>query len=195
MGTSGSAGDSESTLARLVASLRPPSFVQHTPNREPIWFAAASRYSGSVGDDADITLPTGFDPEAAALFEAIVECAYLVANADGDFDRTERRLFGRLVAEACGQRVAEARIEALLEDLAAQLEEDGLEHRLRMVGRAITKDAHRDETLRIAALLALASAGVSDVERRVLEQLAQELSLPLERVDIAISEAAAGLGG
>jgi tellurite resistance protein len=195
MGTFGAAGESESILARLVASFRTPALDRGELGEEPVLFVAASRYGSCLGDDADITLPTGFDPEAAALFEAIVECAYLVANADGEFDSAERKLFGRLVLEACGRRVAEAKIDALIEDLGAQLEEDGLAHRLRMVGRAIRKDAYRDETLRIAALLALASAGVSDIERRVLSLLARELSLPLERVDAAISAAEAALAG
>jgi len=31
----------------------------------------------------ETTIPTGFDPHAAALFEAIVEAAYLVATAAG----------------------------------------------------------------------------------------------------------------
>jgi tellurite resistance protein len=195
MGNSATAGDSENLLARLVQSFRPPPAGHGELGDEPILFMAASRYGSCLGDDPDITLPTGFDPDAAALFEAIVESAFLVANADGDFDAAERKLFGRLVLEACGRRVSQPQIEALLSDLGEQLSEDGLSHRLAMVGRAIRCDTHRHETLRIAALLALASAGVSDVERKVLTQLAGELSLPSSSVDAAIAAAQAALTG
>jgi hypothetical protein len=55
---------------------------------------AASSYGfGPAGEE--ITVPTGFDPQAAALFEAMVESAYLVATADGEFDAAERSTFER----------------------------------------------------------------------------------------------------
>ena len=48
----------------------------------------------------EATVPTGFDPVAVALFEAIVEGAFLVAFADGVFDDEERKTFERVVAPA-----------------------------------------------------------------------------------------------
>ena len=67
----------------------------------------------------------GFDPLAVALFEAIVEGAYVVANADGVFDDEERRMFERVVIAACGETVAPQQIAALVADFGDQLEEDG----------------------------------------------------------------------
>jgi tellurite resistance protein len=49
-----------------------------------------------------LTQPTGFDPEAARLFEAIVESAYLVATADGHFDSAEQVAFQQVVLAGCG---------------------------------------------------------------------------------------------
>ena len=49
---------------------------------------AAASYGARPSEDA--TVPTGFDPLAVALFEAIVEGAYLVAAADGVVDAEER---------------------------------------------------------------------------------------------------------
>src|SRR5260370_7838344 len=50
----------------------------------------------------ETTIPTGFDPQAAALFEAIVEAAYLTATADGVLDDSEREAFPQVVIDACG---------------------------------------------------------------------------------------------
>lgn len=173
-------------LARVVNRLTAPGQGDELTT-ESVLLAAAARY-GSHPEDED-----SFDASAAALFEAVVESAFLVANADGDFDQREREAFAHLVTEACGRRVAEKQLAALIEDLAAELEEDGLEHRLSMVGRGIAGPEHRRDTLRIAALLAAVSSGVSGVERRVLEGLAQRFDAGPGAVDTAIAEAEAAL--
>src|SRR5690606_33698610 len=134
------------------------------------------------------------DPEAARLFEAIVESAYLVANADGDFDATERTTFEHVVLVACEGKVAERQITALLADLHEQLAEDGFEKRVKMVARSINKPEHAREVLRVAALLAHVSGGVSGVERSALERLAGELSLELGLIEQALQEAVQALG-
>src|ERR1700757_491419 len=76
---------------------------------------AAATYGAQPSDEA--TVPTGFDPAACALFEAIVEGAYLVARADGVFDDEERRTFETVVTTACGGAVAPRAISALVADL------------------------------------------------------------------------------
>src|SRR5215470_7648414 len=82
---------------------------------------AAGVYSSRPVHD-EVTVPTGFDPQAAALFEAIVEAAYVVATADAILDDSER--------EACGGVVDEKHLYDLLCDLRDQLEEDGLDKRI-----------------------------------------------------------------
>jgi tellurite resistance protein len=148
--------------------------------------AAASYGARPLGD---ATVPTGFDPLAVALFEAIVEGAYLVANADGVFDDEERRTFERVVVAACGERVAPAQIAALIGDLADQLEEDGADRRIEMIARAVTKKDHAREILRIAALLAYVSEDVSAVEREALGKLARQFGIDASEVDTALGEA------
>src|SRR6185503_16519261 len=88
---------------------------------------AAASYGSRPTDES--TVPTGFDPFAAALFESIVEGAYLVATADGVFDEEERRIFERIVTASCGGTVAQGHIADLISDLADQLAEDGLDTR------------------------------------------------------------------
>jgi tellurite resistance protein len=77
----------------------------------------------------------------------------------------------------------------LLADLGDQLGEDGMEKRLQMISKSIAREDQAREVLRIAALLAHVSGGVSEVERDVLGKLAKELKLDSNAVDAAVKEA------
>ncbi len=152
---------------------------------------AAASYGARPSDEA--TVPTGFDPQACALFEAIVEGAYLVASADGVFDDEERKTFEKVVTTACGGAVPLKAISALVADLADQLDEDGLDGRV----KALAQQAHRPEqsreVLRIAALIARVSDSVSEVERGVLAKIAEACGMRHQDVDVALEEARAAL--
>jgi tellurite resistance protein len=158
-----------------------------------ILYLAAISYGSRPSEDA--TVPTGFDPLAVALFEAIVEAAYVVANADGVFDDDEKETFERVVAGACGGAVASQAVAALVSDLADQLREDGLESRIEAIAKAVTKKEHAQEVLRIAALLAQASEDVSAVERDALERLAVRFGLEAGAVDAALADVKSALSG
>jgi tellurite resistance protein len=153
--------------------------------------AAKSYGARPIFDEA--TVPTGFDPAAAALFEATVEAAFLVANSDGVFDDEERAAFQSVVTQACNDQVQSVQLQALLADLCEQLAIDGIEKRARMVARTITRRDHQLEVLRIAALMAHISGGVSDAERRVLDHLSRGFDLEANAVDIALTEAEGAL--
>jgi tellurite resistance protein len=147
---------------------------------------AAASYGSQPADDS--TVPTGFDPAAAQLFESIVEGAFLVANADGVFDDEEKETFERVVTVACGGAVAPKHIEELVADLHDQLAEDGLEARIAKLAAPIHKREHAQEILRIAALLAQTSDDVSDVERKVLDGIATACKLEAGAVDEAFRD-------
>jgi tellurite resistance protein len=152
----------------------------------------ATAYSAQPVIDEALDV-AGFDPAAAALFEAVIEAAFLVANADGVFDAEERGAFQAVVATACDNVVQMRRLEALTADFAEQLAEDGAEKRARMIARAIADRRQQLEVIRIAGLMAQASGGVSDEERRVLDLLAQGFELDPGAVDEALAQAAAAL--
>src|ERR1700733_3893569 len=102
-----------SLIGKVARQLtQPPAYAAATGARALLSVAASSY--GWKSDDEDLTQPTGFDPEAARLFEAVVEGAFLVANADGDFDDTEQAAFKHVVVTACGGAVAERQVSALL---------------------------------------------------------------------------------
>lgn len=178
----------ETLLNKVAAKLgEPPAYADAGVKGSLLTAAAASYGSKPAGDE--VTQPTGFDPGAAALFEAVVESAFLVAHADGEFDAKEQEAFRHVVLAACGDRVGEAQVAALLADLGDQLDEDGLEKRLSMIARTVTRPEHQREVLRMAALLAHVSGGVSDVERDVLSRLAGEFDLDTASVQRALDDA------
>src|SRR5262249_5608100 len=114
-------------------------------------------------------------------------------NADGEFDATEREAFEHVVVAACEGKVGEGQIAALLADLAEQLAEDGADKRVQMVTRGITKTDHAREVLRVAALLAHVSGGVSPAERALVEKLAQARGLDTAATDKALAEVSTAL--
>jgi tellurite resistance protein len=177
-----------SLLTKVASQLsRPPSYAGQGAQGSILTVAAASY--GSRPPDEEVTPPTGFDPAVAALFEAIVESAYLVANADGDFDDAEQAAFTHVVVAACNGVVAERQLSALLSDLSDLLAEDGMDKRIEMVARTISKPEHARDVLRVAALIACVSGGVSTQEQNCLARLAERFALSEDAVDAAVGEA------
>jgi uncharacterized membrane protein YebE (DUF533 family) len=171
--------------------------VGHDPHEAPrssdrsILMLSAAAYGSRPTDES--TVPTGFDPFAAALFESIVEGAYLVATADGVFDDEERRTFERIVTAACGGSVPPGHVANLVADLSDQLAEDGLDLRISRLAEGVQRPEQAMEVLRIAALIAQVSDDVSDVERGVLAKLATACQLAEADVDRALADVKASL--
>lgn len=177
-------------LARVARSSNASAVDPERP--ASILSLCAASYGARPNDEA--TVPTGFDPVAVALFEAIVEGAFLVASADGVFDDEERKTFERVVVTACGGSVAPKQVHALVADLYDQLKEDGLDRRIDAVAAPVHKKEHAREILRIAALLAQTSDDVSEVERDVLGRIAKATGLDASEVDSALRDVRAALG-
>ena len=174
-------------LARMAQAT--PSVVPQVDPARPasiLSVAAASYGSRPIGD---ATVPTGFDPIAVALFEAIVEAAFVVASADGVFDADERRVFEQVVIAACNGAVAPHQIQALVSDLGDQLREDGTDRRIEMIAASVTKKDHAREVLRVAALLAHVSDDVSPVEHDVLTKIAERCGVDAGDVEAALADA------
>ncbi len=151
----------------------------------------AAAYGQRPGDEA--TVPTGFDPSACLLFEALVEGGYLVACADGDFDADERRTFERVVTDVCSGVVPPPAIEALVSDLQTQLVEDGLDKRIAAVAKNVARKEHALEVLRVAVLLAQANHDVSEDEHTVLGKLTTALGLSAAELEEALQDIQRGL--
>jgi tellurite resistance protein len=180
-------------LARVARSLPRGDVLGNAGASTSILSLAAASYGSRPSGDA--TVPTGFDPVAVALFEALVEGAYLVATADGVFDDQERWVFERVITASCGGAVDSRQIAALVSDLGEQLAEDGLERRIEAMARSVTRAEHAREVLRVAALIAHASDDVSPAERAVLSQIGARCGLAPGDVDAALAAAHSVLAG
>jgi tellurite resistance protein len=176
----------QSLIDKVATKLQEPASFSEGSSGSILTIAGA-QYSAQQRDD-ELTMPTGFDPGAAALFEAVVEGAYLVAAADGNFDQTERQAFEHVVLSACNGKIAEDQLRALLADLADLYAEDGLDKRIKMVARSVSRPDQAREVLRVSALIAHVSEGVSEVEREVLQKMAVAFGLTEDAVDDAVSD-------
>jgi uncharacterized membrane protein YebE (DUF533 family) len=174
-------------LSKVARKVSAPSREAPSGVKDSILTVTAGSY-GFRPSVEEATMPTGFDPQAAALFETIVEAAFLVAQADGVFDEAERRAFRTVVVEACRGAVGVEQVEALMSDLAEMLEEDGVDKRIAMVARTVSRPDHQREVLRIAAFLAVVSDSASEVEREVLTKLSNAFGLPEGTVDSVVAE-------
>jgi tellurite resistance protein len=187
------ASQGKSLLERVAAHLAHGVVGQGVPVQSILSQAATSYAKRPVG--AEETIPTGFDPRAAVLFEAVVEAAFLVANSDGEFDAAERHTFETVVSQACQNSLKPAELHALVTDLCHLLDTQGIEKRVARVCAAVESQEHKLEVLRIGALMAHISGGVQAAERAVLDQLASGLDLGADAVQVALDQAQQALRG
>jgi tellurite resistance protein len=178
-------------LAKVARTPRRPADDKTRSGDRSILMLSAAAYGSRPTEES--TVPTGFDPFAAALFESIVEGAYLVATADGVFDDEERSTFERIVTAACGGAVPPSHVAGLVSDLGDQLGEDGLERRIERIAEGVQRQEQALEVLRIAALIAQASEDVSAVELTVLGKIATACHLGDGAVDGALADVRAAL--
>jgi tellurite resistance protein len=173
----------QNTLDRVARAIARPG-VGAPSDAVTTILAQAAAYGGNPG----VSTAT-----APSDFEATVEAAFLVANADGLFDDGERRAFQYVVLQACNHVVQDELIQKLLSELSKRLAADGIEKRARAVASSVSRRDQQLEVLRTAALMAEISGGVSTPERDVLESLARDFLLDSSAVDQAVAEAEAAL--
>lgn len=145
-------------------------------NRSVIALAAAAYASQP---SVDSTTPTGFDPFAVTLFEAIVEAAFLVATADGVFDSGEREVFSRIVAASAENALPRSDLNGLIEELAEHLAIDGVDRRVARIAQSVRRPEQKIALLRVAILVALANDTISETEEALIARLCNALEVPL----------------
>lgn len=145
-------------------------------NRSVIALAAAAYASQP---SVDSTTPTGFDPFAVTLFEAIVEAAFLVATADGVFDADEREVFSRIVSASAENALPRSDLNGLIEELAEHLAIDGVDRRVARIAQSVRRPEQKIALLRVAILVALANDTISETEEALIARLCNALEVPL----------------
>ena len=164
---------------RLLGRLRP--LMQHLKARAPAADAAEGVSGFANGFDARPWL-SRLDPASAQLFCAVFEAGYLIAQADGRFDRAERSHLQRALLSLSDDAILADDVDAMLSGFTASLSRDGAAARCATVGRMLQTHQVGEAGVFLAAGVACASDGLSQVELKTLETLAQHAGLGFDRL-------------
>ena len=123
------------------------------------------------------------------LFRAAVEAGYLTALADNKQTPEERASLVRSLSAISSGAVIEWEVDALLEEVAAQVGDDGADKRAAAVGAALKELGQVEAGLSVAALVALASRGLDKKEAAVLERIGAAAGLDKKDVAAIVKKA------
>ncbi|MBK6533113.1 MAG: hypothetical protein IPF99_27050 [Deltaproteobacteria bacterium] len=116
----------------------------------------------SDGFDARPWLPPR--PASAQLFCAVFEAGFLIAQADGRFDRAERSHMRQALLALSDEGIPADDVDAMLSGFTASLSRDGAAARCEAVGRLLRAHDVGEAGVYLAAGIACASDGLSQVE-------------------------------
>jgi uncharacterized tellurite resistance protein B-like protein len=169
---------SNSTVARLRDQLR----------------AHGQRPSIAVGDASKLT------PEAAELmtvateYGSICEAMYLMMSADGKITHDEREVLKGALRNLSGDTVRSVHIEALLDQAAKHVAEQGRDARLKDVVSHLHEDSARAEVAFVlAAAIAFADNAIADEENDTLNAFAEGLGIDETRANELLDSVEADL--
>ncbi len=168
---------------RLLGRLQP--LAKHLKARAPEPDAAQGLSGFSDGFDARPWL-SRLDPSSAQIFCAVFEAGFLIAQADGRFDRTERSHMHQALLSLSGDAILADDVDAILSGFTVSLSRDGAAGRCESVGRLLQSHNVGEAGVFLAAGIACASEGLSQIELKTLEQLAQHAGLGFERLSLLI---------
>lgn len=174
----------------LIGRLRP--LAQHLRARAPEADAAAGASGFSAGFDARPWL-SRLDPSSAQLFCAVFEAGFLIAQADGRFDRAERGHMRRALLALSDDGVLADDADAMVSGFTASLSREGAAARIGAVGRLLQTHGVAEAGVYLAAGIGCASDGLSQVELMTLETLARHAGLGFERLSLLVEAIRADL--
>jgi tellurite resistance protein len=144
---------------------------------------------------------TKISPEAAELmtvaaeYGPICEAMYLMMSADGKISNDEREVLKGALRNLSGDTVRTVHIEAMLDQSAKHVAEQGRDARLKEVVTRLHEDPARAEVAFVlAAAIAFADNAIADEENDVLNSLAEGLGIDEKRADELLDSVEADLG-
>jgi len=169
---------SNSTIARLRDQLR----------------ARGQRPSIALTGGANVS------PEAAELmgvaseYGPICEAMYLMMSADGKITNDEREVLRGALRNLSGDTVRSVHIEAMLDEAAKLVTEQGRDARLRDVISHLHEDGARAEVAFVlAAAIAFADNAIADEENETLNAFAEGLGIDESRANELLDSVEADL--
>ncbi|MEM6994223.1 MAG: hypothetical protein AAF721_27155 [Myxococcota bacterium] len=119
----------------------------------------------------------------------LLQVCYAVASVDG-FARVERMALSHLLKVVTGSPVKQAAMEQHFSALDDRIERRGRAGVLAMLATSVDNLDGRDETIVIAAMVAMADGALSQAEMDELSELAYQMRIPVEQADALVAEAA-----
>lgn len=114
---------------------------------------------------------------------AAIDLAVLVAAADGRIDPAEMAALSTSLEVATKTHLAPTFVRHLVLASRQQIDAAGASTRARLLGETFAAQGCVDEGLRVGLLVAMASDGLSPVEREKIELVAQAAGVSPERLD------------
>ncbi len=132
------------------------------------------------------------DGEAARTFGAMLEICYLVAAADG-LAEEERTALCDLIDYTTRSALKRARLDALFDEMAQLLADQGLEARLDAAAAKLDDFMVREEALSFAALVAIADSVLAPKEAATLIALGKRFDFSVGEVQAVVDVVATTL--
>jgi tellurite resistance protein len=169
---------STSTVARLRDQLR----------------TRGQRPSVALGDLTKLTPDAAELVAVTAEFGPICEAMYLMMSADGKIGGDEREVLRGALRNLSEDSVRSAHIEAMLEEAAKNVAEQGREARMREVIAQLHEDPARSEVAFVlAAAIAFADNAIADEENEALNLFAEGLGIDDARANELLDSVEADL--
>ncbi len=127
-------------------------------------------------------------PSNEAGVAAAIDLAVLVAVADGHIDPAEMAALSTSLEVATKTQLSSKFVKHLVLASRQQIETAGASSCAKLIGESIAAQGCVDEGLRLALVIALASDGLSDVERDQIEVIARAAGAAHDRVDTLCRE-------
>jgi tellurite resistance protein len=122
-------------------------------------------------------------PSSAAGVATAIDLAVLVAAADGQIDPAEMAALTVSLETTTQAHLAPAIVRHLVHESRNQIETVGAQARAKAIGETIAARGCVEQGLRVALLIALASDGLSSVERQQIDIVAKAAGASPDRVD------------
>lgn len=119
-----------------------------------------------------------FDSSDEGL-NAVVDLAVLVGLADGTIDEAEMAALSESIGTLVGGTLDPRMSRHIIRESRAKIEGIGVEARAKAIGASLAAHGAAEEGARLALAIAMASDGVSDVERARVELVAVAAGLDL----------------
>lgn len=128
------------------------------------------------------------DPSDEAETAGMIESAFLMAAADGQFGNAEQDEFGEALQFLTGGKLSVDEIDAILDELIDALRSDGWEKRISVVASQLSTPELRRNAYRLAAGISFVDGTVQDEEARLFGLIGEAFGIPADEASKILVE-------